>query len=111
MRAEKFAWCAGSDAVIRYVAPLLILALAGCAAEPPTREQAAQRCEDRARAAQAPDVGGVVAVSNRDGPSVGLSIGLSADLLRGRDQLEVYEECVFDLTGEPPIRPARLRAL
>ncbi|MEO0931059.1 MAG: hypothetical protein AAFY14_10490 [Pseudomonadota bacterium] len=81
--------------MIRYVAPLLILALAGCAAEPPTREEAAQRCEERARAAQAPDVGGVVAVSNRDGPSVGLSIGLSrptccADVTSWKSTKNVY---------------------
>ncbi|MEL6681503.1 MAG: hypothetical protein AAFQ09_02515 [Pseudomonadota bacterium] len=93
------------------MASLGIALLAGCETEPPTREEAAIICDRRAQAAQAPDVSGQVAISNREGPSVGLSIGLSADLLRGRDPLEVYDECVFDLTGEPPIRPARLRAL
>lgn len=83
--------------------------LGACETTPPTPEQAAQRCEQRAQAAQAPDVSGVVGISNRSGPSVGISIGVSSDLLRGRDPLDVYEECVIELTGEPPIRPPRLR--
>ncbi len=85
--------------------------MAACETTPPTPEEAAQRCERRAQAAQAPSVGGTVGVSSDTGASVGLSIGVSADLLRGRDPLEVYETCVIDLTGEPPIRPARLRVL
>ena len=85
--------------------------LAACETEPPTPEEAAQRCERRAQDAQAPNVGGAIGVNSQTGTSVGLSIGVSADLLRGRDPLEVYETCVIDLTGEPPIRPARLRAL
>lgn len=88
-----------------------IFMLSACETTPPTPEEAAQRCEQRAQAAQAPNVGGTVGVNSQTGTSVGLSIGLSADLLRGRDPLEVYETCVIDLTGEPPIRPARLRAL
>lgn len=90
---------------------VLLTSLAGvtaCDTAPPTPEEAAQRCEQRAQAAQAPNVGGTVGVSTQTGTSVGLSIGLSADLLRGRDPLEVYETCVIDLTGEPPVRPARL---
>ena len=92
-----------------FVAVLSVLA--ACEQTPPTPEQAAQRCEKRAQAAQAPDVGGRVEVNSQTGTSVGLNIGLSADLLRGRDPLEVYESCVIDLTGEAPIRPARLRVL
>lgn len=88
-----------------------LVILAGCETTPPTPEEAAQRCEERAQAAQAPSVGGNVGINSRTGTSVGINIGLSADLLRGRDPLEVYETCVIDLTGEPPIRPARLRAL
>ena len=83
--------------------------LIGCT--PPTPEQAAIRCEERARAAQAPEVGVTVGASSNSGPFASASISISGDLLRGRDPLEVYETCVMDLTGEPPIRPARLRAL
>ena len=83
--------------------------VAGCTS--PTPEQAAARCEERARAAQAPEVDLTIGASSDSGPFASASIGLSSDLLRGRDPLEVYETCVFELTGEPPIRPARLRAI
>jgi hypothetical protein len=88
-----------------------LVGIAACTPTPLTPEQAADRCEDRAQAAQAPNVGGNVDVNSQTGTSVGISIGLSADLLRGRDPLEVYETCVIDLTGELPIRPARLRVI
>lgn len=52
-----------------------------------------------------------IGASSSDGPFASASIGLSADLLRGRDPLEVYESCVIELTGEMPIRPPRLRDL
>ncbi|WP_341367003.1 hypothetical protein [Yoonia sp. BS5-3] len=94
-----------------YILTVCGVLLAACETTPPTPEEAAQRCEQRAQAAQAPDVSGNVGINSQTGTSVGLSIGLSADLLRGRDPLEVYESCVIDLTGEPPIRPPRLLVL
>ena len=97
--------------MIRVSAFAMMCALAGCAATPPTPEEAAQICEKRAQAAQAPTGGVTVGVNSETGVSTGIRIGLSGDLLRGRDPLEVYESCVIDLTGQPPIRPARLRAL
>ena len=97
--------------MIRAIGIVLIATLAGCAATPPTPEEAAQRCEERARAAQAPTGGVSVGVNSNSGVSTGINIGLSGDLLRGRDPQEVYESCVIDLTGETPIRPARLRSL
>ncbi|WP_239450504.1 hypothetical protein [Loktanella sp. S4079] len=84
---------------------------AACSPTPPTPEEAAQRCEKRAQAAQAPTGGVTVGMNSETGMSTGIEIGLSADFLRGRDPFEVYESCVIDLTGEPPIRPARLRSL
>ncbi|MFQ1699284.1 hypothetical protein ACJ5NV_01680 [Loktanella agnita] len=84
-----------------------LLGLAACG--PVTPERAAERCEERARAAQAPDVGITLGASSNGGPFAGASIGLSADYLRGRDPIEVYETCVINMTGQPPIRPPRLR--
>lgn len=95
--------------MIRTSAILAVLFLAACS--PPTPEQAAARCEERARSAQAPDVGITIGASSNDGPFASGNISLSSDFLRGRDPLEVYETCVIELTGEPPIRPPRLRAL
>jgi hypothetical protein len=88
-----------------------VCGLAACAAVPPTPEEAADRCEARAQAAQAPTGAVSVGANSQTGMSTGISIGLSGDFLRGRDPQEVYESCVIDLTGEPPIRPARLRSL
>ena len=93
---------------MRYLALPLMLLVASCG--PPTPEQAAQRCEERAQAAQGPDVGITIGASSDGGPFASASIGVSGDFLRGRDPLEVYESCVFELTGQPPIRPARLRS-
>lgn len=90
---------------------VLALALAGCSTTPPTAEEAAARCEQRAQAAQAPEVGLTVGASSSEGPFANARIGLSADLLRGRDPLEVYETCVIELTGQLPERPPRLRKL
>ncbi len=89
----------------------LIGTMALTACSPVTPQQAADRCEERARAAQAPDVDLTVGASSNDGGFASASIGVSADFLRGRDPLEVYESCVVGLTGDLPIRPVRLRVL
>lgn len=90
--------------------PVLIIAamsLAACAEMTP--ERAADRCEERARAAQGPEIGLVMGVNSNSGAFGGANVGISLDALQGRDPLAVYESCVMNLTGEPPIRPVRLR--
>lgn len=94
--------------MIRALTICAALGLAACSKTPPTREEAANRCEERARAAQGPQVGVTVGANSRTGAFGGASIGVTSDFLRGRDPLEVYESCVIELTGELPIRPARL---
>jgi len=74
-------------------------------------ERAADRCEDRARAAQGPEVGLTVGANSNTGGFASGSIGISTDAIMGRDPVAVYEDCVFNLTGQPPIRPPRLRNL
>ncbi|WP_281984571.1 hypothetical protein [Thalassorhabdomicrobium marinisediminis] len=88
---------------------VLLAGLAACTPAPVTPEQAAELCEDRARAAQGPTGSVSVGVNSNSGPSAGLAVGLSSDFIRGRDPVEVYESCVFDRTGAAPIRPPRLR--
>lgn len=95
--------------MIRQFALVAALLASACTPTPLTPEQAAQRCEERARAAQGPEVGVTIGANSRTGPFTSGSISISADAIRGRDPLDVYEECVFNLTGEAPIRPARLR--
>jgi hypothetical protein len=85
----------------------LLLALAACG--PVSPESAADRCEDRARAAQGPTVGLTLGANSNSGPFASGSIGITSDAIRGRDPVEVYESCVFGLTGELPVRPVRLR--
>ena len=87
-----------------------LLGLSACETAPPTPEEAAQRCEERAQAAQGPDVGLTVGANSNSGPFASGSISISGDYLRGRDPLAVYESCVMNLTGEPPLRPPSLRS-
>jgi len=94
---------------MRLVAPFLLLSLAACEAPVVSPERAAEICEERARAAQAPTGNVTVGTNSRSGVSAGLEVGISSDLLAGRDPLEVYNECVFDRTGTAPIRPPVLR--
>ncbi|MFN3661204.1 hypothetical protein [Yoonia sp.] len=86
---------------------VMFIALAACG--PVSPERAADRCEERARDAQGPTFGGTVGVNSNSGGFASASIGITSDALRGRDPLEVYDSCVLRLTGQPPIRPARLR--
>ena len=94
---------------MRLLAPLVLLGLSACDLPPVTPERAADICEERARAAQSPTGGVTVGANSETGAFSRFEIGISSDLLAGRDPLEVYEECVFDRTGEAPIRPPVLR--
>lgn len=94
---------------IRRLIPLVALALSACAAPYLTPERAAQVCEERARAAQGPTGSISVGLNSDDGPVAGASIGVTSDFLQGRDPLAVYEECVYQRSGQAPIRPPRLR--
>lgn len=89
------------------LAAVFLLALAACG--PVSPERAADRCEERARAAQGPQIGLTLGANSNSGPFASGSIGISSDAIRGRDPVQVYDECVFRLTGEMPVRPVRLR--
>lgn len=89
---------------------LLTVALA-TACTPISPERAAERCEERARAAQGPEIGLTLGANSNSGPFASGNISISADAIRGLDPIAVYESCVFNLTGEAPIRPPRLRAM
>ena len=83
--------------------------LVACA--PISPERAADQCEERARAAQGPEVEIGIGVNSNSGGFVNGSIGVSSDFIRGTDPVALYESCVFNLTGELPIRPPVLRDL
>ena len=84
--------------------------LAACEQVPMDPEQAALACEQRARGAQGPTGSVVLGASSDDGPFLGTSIGITGDYLAGRDPVQVYDDCVIQKTGAPPIRPPRLRS-
>ncbi|EAR52416.1 hypothetical protein OG2516_08062 [Oceanicola granulosus HTCC2516] len=88
-------------------AGLAAAVLTGCS--PPSPLRAAQVCEERAAAAQGPTGGVTIGANSRTGGFASARIGVTSDYLRGRDPLEVYDSCVYDLTGQPPVRPPRLR--
>ncbi|MFA8440358.1 hypothetical protein [Yoonia sp.] len=90
---------------------ILLSALLVTACTPMSPERAADICEERARAAQGPEIGMTLGANSESGPFASGSFSISADAIRGRDPIAVYESCVFNLTGEMPIRPPRLRAM
>lgn len=94
---------------MRRLAPLALLALVACAPVPMDPARAADLCEEQARAAQGPTGSVTVGFNTQDGAHAGAEIGLTGDFLAGRDPLVVYEECVYQRTGQGPIRPPRLR--
>ena len=81
---------------------LTVLALAACG--PVSPEVAAQRCEDRARAAAGP-TGELRLGAGSEGFHSGIEVGITSDFLMGRDPYLVYESCVYNMTGQGPIRP------
>ncbi|MEP1388936.1 MAG: hypothetical protein ABJO29_05180 [Yoonia sp.] len=86
-----------------------IALLAGCALPPPDPALVADQCEQRARDAQGPTGEVTVGFNNRSGGFADASVGVTSDFLRGLDPIAVYERCVFQRTGELPIRPPVLR--
>jgi len=90
---------------------ILALPLALMACTPVSREKAADKCEDRARSAQAPEGNITIGANSNSGGFVNGSLSIHSDFVQGRDPVAVYESCVFQMTGELPIRPPRLRDL
>jgi len=87
----------------------MTLALGACTLPPPDPEIVARQCEDRARAAQGPTGSVTLGTNSRSGPFARTEIILSSDFLAGRDPMAVYEQCVYQRTGQPPIRRPELR--
>lgn len=94
---------------MRRAAVFAAFALAACTPQPVNPERAADICEAQARAAQAPTGRATLGTNSEDGAFGRVAIGVSSDFLRGRDPVEVYNQCVFDRTGAQPIRPPVLR--
>lgn len=98
--------------MIRSLALCLPLALLACG--PVSPELAARQCAERADAAAGPTGEVSIGVNNRGKVGGGIEIGVSSDYLRGRDPQQVYEQCVIQKSGQPPVyeyvpRPGLLR--
>lgn len=85
---------------------LPLLALGACG--PISGTEAADRCEERARNAASPTGEARIGVNSEKGVVGGVELTVTSDLVAGRDPQIVYENCVFQLTGEGPVRPLNL---
>jgi len=95
---------------MRYaVASMALTVLASCGQQIVDPEVAAAKCEDRARAAQAPTGEITFGINGNTGASTSAAIGVSSDFLRGLDPELVYDRCVLEMTGAGPIRRPVLR--
>ena len=99
----------GVEPKAAFLFAIVVSALVGCT--PISSERAADQCEERARAAQGPEVEIGIGVNSNSGGFVNGTIGVSSDFIRGTDPVALYESCVLNLTGELPIRPPVLRDL
>ena len=93
----------------RWAIPVIGVGLGLAACGPISPERAAQECEERAR--QTSGLTGQARMGvGSGGVTTGLDLGivLSSDTLRGRDPVDVYDDCVRSKTGHSPIRPPRL---
>lgn len=85
----------------------ICLALVACG--PVSPEAAADQCEERAQRAAGPTGEARIGVNSDKGVVGGVELTIGSDFIRGRDPQQVYETCVFNLTGQPPVRPLVLR--
>lgn len=92
--------------MIRFLPAALLLSLAACG--PVSGIEAADRCEERARNAVGPTGEARLGVNSEKGVVGGVELTVTSDFVAGRDPQIVYENCVFQLTGEGPVRPLKL---
>lgn len=83
---------------------ILVLPFLLAACGPMAVDQAERQCLDRALLAKKPQTTGFIGLSNR-GPQASLSVQVSSDYISGRDPSAVYESCVYQKSGQPPLRP------
>jgi hypothetical protein len=80
--------------------------LAACALPPPDAALTADRCEARVGGASHRSTAQVtVGTNSRSGGFYDASVGVTFESLQGLDPVQAYERCVFERTGELPIRP------
>jgi len=87
------------------IRPALLLAFGLAACGPTSVQQAENQCFMRARQASNPLAGTTVGVGS-DGFSVNdFNLTVSSDFVQGRDPSAVYDQCVYQKSGQMPSRP------
>ncbi len=80
-----------------------LLALVGCGPMPV--DVAMQNCIEPAQLAQRPRGSVEFMADNRGNVGTSLSLGISTDYLAGRDPDQVFQRCVQNRSGQPPLVP------
>jgi hypothetical protein len=84
-----------------------LLAMAACG--PVTLAQAERQCLARAYDASGPHGSVGVGVGDDGKAKAKVSLGISSDYLMGRDPSAVYDQCVFQKSGQMPSQPLYAR--
>ncbi|WP_050524167.1 hypothetical protein [Pseudorhodobacter wandonensis] len=84
-----------------------LLAMAACG--PVTLAQAERQCLARAYDASGPHGSVGVGVGGDGKAKAKVSLGISSDYLMGRDPSAVYDQCVFQKSGQMPSQPLYAR--
>lgn len=83
--------------------PLVLVTLTACGPVPV--ELAEQRCLEQDQAASGPHGSVSIQMDNHGRVATGVTLGLSTDYLAGRDPAQVYDNCVFRMSGQMPRQP------
>lgn len=86
--------------MIRF-APLLLLLACG----PVSMADAERQCLHRAHGATGPHGEVALGVGSDGKPRAGVKLGISSDYITGRDPSAVFDQCVYQKTGQPPSQP------
>lgn len=92
------------------VLALCALALAVATGCSPYRSPglAADECEERARASDGVIQQVRIGTGSGGGVRGGVDLAITSDFIQGRSPQQVYENCVYDKTGQGPVRPLEL---
>ena len=86
---------------------ILLLALAACG--PVSVQQAERQCLERAKGARGPT--GEITMGVGGGKARGsVEVGISSDYLMGRDPSALFDQCVYQKSGQPPSQPLYTRS-
>lgn len=101
------AGCGPAGVGLMMRALILLLGLAACG--PVSVQQAERQCLARAKAATGPQGEIAVGISNGK-PRGSIKLDVNSDYLMGRDPSAIFDQCVFQKSGQPPNQPLYSRS-